>query len=356
MIQPGIHVESWLFYTGGNGEITELVLSCCSSLFPPVQHGTRTHIVRMNTNVRLSIRVYLCSFVVPHLAPSLQLAAKPAAGKRFMASPDLIRLAPFGCENFAGIRRNGKSDKRMAYKRMADKRMNPGAGFARKPVKSQSRCPAAKALRGVARFGVLLFRPKGPAVYMALALQRKSALRRCHAPHSSLSRTSAPRRRVAVLSTSTRRWPRSPARQAALTEIGDCALAMVCHLHDLSIAVGGCSLRICVPVPSRTVAWNSTDSSPVTIHPQGSRTKTGTDACPPAIYFPLPWFHRDGDCGLAHCRRCCRSDGFRTGTEFCGPRNCRSLHSTCSAIAEKALPAMSQRGHHEVGDSSGSTG
>ncbi len=188
MIQPGIHVESWLFYTGGNGEITELVLSCCSSLFPPVQHGTRTHIVRMNTNVRLSIRVYLCSFVVPHLAPSLQLAAKPAAGKRFMASPDLIRLSPFGCENFAGIRRNGKSykrmadkrvadkrmaDKRMADKRMADKRMNPGAGFARKPVKSQSRCPAAKALRGVARFGVLLFRPKGPAVCMALALHRK---------------------------------------------------------------------------------------------------------------------------------------------------------------------------------------
>lgn len=47
VIQREIHVESWLFSTGGNGgngEITELVLSCCSSLFPPVQHGTRTHI------------------------------------------------------------------------------------------------------------------------------------------------------------------------------------------------------------------------------------------------------------------------------------------------------------------------
>ena len=42
-----------------------------------------------------------------------------------------------------------------------------GAGFARNPTESQSRRPAAKVYRIVAKSEVVVFRPKGPAVHIA---------------------------------------------------------------------------------------------------------------------------------------------------------------------------------------------
>ena len=45
--------------------------------------------------------------------------------------------------------------------------LNLGAGFACNPTESQSRRPAAKVYRIVAKSGVVVFRPKGPAVQIA---------------------------------------------------------------------------------------------------------------------------------------------------------------------------------------------